>query len=199
MATAHASGGPLQTIYSFFLGLVTVAFVGIGVYTFYPEPKYPTELQYGYNGEPTKEQQDALRAAQEAYNILRQDWALYTSIILLICATVILVISLIRSERLPVISNGLLLGGVFTMIYAVIMTMQGVQSPTRFAVVTVALITTVGIGYLKFAYRKKATATAQAIPVAGESAAVGAAVASELALRVAALEAKLDAAAKAWR
>ena len=30
----------LQVIFSFFLGLVVTAFVGIGVNTFYPEPQF---------------------------------------------------------------------------------------------------------------------------------------------------------------
>ena len=34
----------LQIIFAFFLGLVVVAFVGIGVNTFYPQPEY---LMYG--------------------------------------------------------------------------------------------------------------------------------------------------------
>ena len=41
----------LQIIFAFFLGLVVVAFVGIGVNTFYPEPAYvdgrPDELVRG--------------------------------------------------------------------------------------------------------------------------------------------------------
>jgi len=41
-----------------------------------------------------------------------------TSISLLICATVVMVISLIPSQPLVVLAYGLLLGGVFTMVYS---------------------------------------------------------------------------------
>ncbi len=51
------------------------------------------------------------------------------------------------------LSNGILLGGVFTMIYAVGMTVSSNASVLRFVVVAVALAVTVAIGYLKFVRR----------------------------------------------
>ena len=32
-------GGGLQTIFGIFLGLMVTAFIGVGVYTFYPSPQ----------------------------------------------------------------------------------------------------------------------------------------------------------------
>ena len=122
--------GALQMIFAFFLGLVVVGFVGIGVNTFYPEPSY---VDYDEN-----------RFSQ---------WRLVTGIILLVLATLILVISLTLPAEQVVISNGLLLGGVFTMVYAVGMTVFSDQSIWRFVVVAVALIVTIAIGYLKFVRR----------------------------------------------
>lgn len=129
--------GALQMIFAFFLGLVVVGFVGIGVNTFYPEPSY---VDYDEN-----------RFSQ---------WRLVTGIILLVLATLILVISLTLPAEQVVISNGLLLGGVFTMIYAVGMTVSADQSIWRFVVVAVALIVTIAIGYAKFVRRTAAPVAA---------------------------------------
>ena len=154
----------LQVIFAFFLGLVVVAFVGIGVNTFYPEPDY-------VDGRPTQ----------------YLDWRLTTGVVLLICATVILAISLFLPELQAVLSNGILLGGVFTMIYAVGVTVSSNSSIVRFIVVAIALAVTIGIGYLKFVRRRTVTAS-----VAGSTD-----LPPELAERLATVERKLDALGRA--
>ena len=147
----------LQIIFAFFLGLVVVAFVGIGVNTFYPEPAY-IDGRPGYAG-----------------------WQLTTGIILLVCATIILAVSLFMPETLGVLSNGLLLGGVFTMVYAVGITVSSDASVLRFVVVAVALAVTIAIGWLKFTRRRTGVpADAATVP-------------ADVAERLAALERKLDA------
>ncbi len=65
----------LQIIFAFFLGLVVVAFVGIGVNTFYPEPRWVDGQPDQYVG-----------------------WQLTTGIVLLVCATIILAVSLFLPE-----------------------------------------------------------------------------------------------------
>jgi hypothetical protein len=52
-----------------------------------------------------------------------------------------------------VISNGLLLGGVFTMLYGVGWIATTGTSITRFLVMTVALVITLGLGYVRFVRR----------------------------------------------
>lgn len=161
----------LQIIFAFFLGLVVVAFVGIGVNTFYPEPDYPTTM-------------GADEAWAEAYN----QWALVTGIVLLACATAILAVSLFLPEHQAVLSNGILLGGVFTMVYAVGMTFSADTSLLRFGVVTVALAITIAVGYLKFVRGKRRVES----PSPSTAGAVG-----ELGERVAAVERKLNALGRA--
>ena len=180
----------LQVIYSFFLGLVVVGLVAIGINTFHRQPDWPEyRTPLGPDGQLTAEQlaqQQAARAAQDA-------WSLSTSIILLVCATLILVVSLWRPPRMAVISNGLLLGGIFTMIYAVgqsLATSSG--NVARFFVALAALIITVGIGYLTFIRR---TPSAVSLPAEGEG---GAGEAGVLAERVAALERRFEALGRAF-
>lgn len=161
----------LQVIYSFFLGLVVVGLVTIGINTFHPNVR-PDGI--GEQDWP------AIQAAQEA-------WSLTTSIISLTAATLILALSLWRANRVPVISNGLLLGGIFTMIYAVGVSLSGDSNVIRFLVALAATIVTVLFGYLTFARRGPRAAYQQDEP----------SVDGGLDARVSALERRLDALGRA--
>jgi len=139
----------LQVIFAIFLGLVVVAFVGIGVNTFFPQPEFTDYYD------------------QDAWTT----WQLTTSVILLVCATLIMVVSLLLPEVQAVLSNGVLMGGVFTMIYAVGMAVFSNQNVTRFIVAAIALAVTVAVGYFKFVRRRQVAAAAAAagpVPIAGE-------------------------------
>lgn len=153
--------GALQIIFAFFLGLVLVAFVWIGVITFYPEPSWTSDVS----------------------SSVRDSWSLTVGIILLVTATLVLAISLALPARADAIANGLLLGGVFTMISAVAMALSSQTGPWRFAVVTAALAVTIGIGYLRFS-RGPRTGPVSSGEVAGSP---------ELAARVSELEHRLEA------
>ncbi len=163
----------LQTIFSFFLGLMVTAFVGVGVYTFHPSPQ--TELnrqirdlirqeQAIRNARPPNDSTTAVRdqiqelsdernELTDAGQVTREEWGRSTSIILITFATLAMAISLVRADRLPVISNGLLLGGVFTMLYGVGWIVATDTSVTRFVVMTVALLITLALGYVRFVRR----------------------------------------------
>ncbi|MFT3832909.1 MAG: hypothetical protein QM711_06255 [Micropruina sp.] len=163
----------LQVIFSFFLGLAVVAFIGIGVNTFYPEPGYTTDSEGVWNS-----------------------YRLTTSIVLLVCATLVMLLSLAIANTGSVLANGALLGGLFTMLYAVGIGISAGQQWPRFLVMAAALVITVGVGWWKFSRRRPgATATA-----AGAWAPPGAGVLSgEAEERLAAVEAKLDALGRALR
>lgn len=203
----------LQTIFSFFLGLMVLAFIGVGVNTFYPSPadKYNkprqemSRRQEALNRQASpgsftpgeRAQLDSLTAEQDALHDRQQaevkDWARVTSIILVLFATLALVVSLIRSEQLRVISNGLLLGGLFTMVYGVGWVIFSGSSVARFWVIFFALIVAIGLGYVKFVRGRKQIGAARAEPgVPPDEAALGA-----LSARVTALERRATAAAAA--
>ncbi|MFT3860560.1 hypothetical protein [Micropruina sp.] len=166
-AQRDLSQSVLQVIFSVFLGLVVTAFVGIGVNTFYPETG-------DYSG------------SSSAYD----RWRLTSSIILLIAATLVMLLSLVIAEAGPVLANGALLGGLFTMIYAVAIGASTEGQWTRFAVMTAALVVTVGVGWWKF--------TRGRAPVALASGA-GSVLPGEAEARLSAIEAKLDALGRALR
>lgn len=157
----------LQVIFSFFLGLVVTAFIGIGVNTFYPEPSYSSGSDRDWN-----------------------TYRLTTSIVLLICATVVMLLSLAITRTGSVLANGALLGGLFTMIYAVGMGISAGQQWPRFLVMAVALVITVAVGWWRFSRRSVAPAPTSS---------AGGVLPGEADARLAAVEAKLDALGRALR
>jgi hypothetical protein len=199
----------LQTIFSFFLGLMVLAFIGVGVNTFYPSPseihneqrqdlqRQRDELSVQANGRKLETAQQAemdrliaeQNALQRTIEAEEKGWARVTSIILVVFATIVMGVSLVRSEQLRVVSNGLLLGGLFTMIYGVGWVVFSGNSVTRFVVVASALAVAIALGWVKFVRQRAATSA----PPAGGQAARGGAGDAALAV----LEARAAAAAAA--
>jgi membrane protein implicated in regulation of membrane protease activity len=79
-----------------------------------------------------------------------------------VLATLAMAISLIAAAQLPVISNGLLMGGVFTMLYGVGWVIVSGTSTTRFIVMTLALVITLALGYVRFVRRPRPAETQSA-------------------------------------
>jgi hypothetical protein len=171
MAEATRIAG-LRTIFSFFLGLMLTAFVGVGVYTFHPPPdQFAEEIRdltrreqairiSGAPHELTSGERDEIQEIARQRNQLtdtaaaaRIPWGRNTSIVLIFFATLAMAVSLVRADQLPVISSGLLLGGIFTMLYGVGWILATDTSIARFLVMTVALMITLGLGYARFVRR----------------------------------------------
>ena len=100
-------------------------------------------------------------------------------------------VSLIRADQLPVINNGLLLGGVFTMLYGTGWTLASGDSQLRFWVMAFALLITLALGYVRFVRERRLP---EKITLAGSGGEVG-----DLAERLAVLERRVDAAADAMK
>jgi hypothetical protein len=86
---------------------------------------------------------------------VREGWGRSTSLILIAFATLVMAIAVLRADQLSVLSNGLLLGGVFTMCYGVGLILATGTSMARFAAITLALVVTLGIGYLRFVRQRR--------------------------------------------
>lgn len=216
MAAPDRQHGALQVIFSFFLGLMVTAFIGVGVYTFYapPEQAIQEQLQKLYRQQEDiqnfkdpsklndadkaelKKIQGQIRDLEDRSRKGQENWARNSSIILVTFATLVMSISLIRADQLRVISNGLLLGGIFTMLYGVGWIIASRSSQGRFWVITAALAITVGLGYLKFV-RDRAAKTAEGTAGTEPGAPIASAEVAGLAARVAALEDRMGAAAAA--
>ena len=209
MANPEKQRTALQLIFAFFLGLMVTAFIGVGVYTFYPPGDDQSrdvirELRRDQQDIRDSRSDDALtqedrdrlsgledeiRAHEDGQREHQSSWAGVTSIILIVLATLVMGISLVRADQLPVISNGLLLGGVFTMLYGTGWVIASGDSRTRFWVMTLALLITLVLGWVRFVRERGVQA---ARPVGG----VGTDVA-DLARRVETLESRARAAGQA--
>jgi len=208
----------LQTIFSFFLGLMVVALIGVGVNTFYQSPseKYQKEQQTlnrqmealniknpnGNTDAATKAENAALQAKmnalQDKIDTEMKPWARNTSIILVLFATLVMTVSLIRSEQLRVLSNGLLLGGLFSMLYGAGWAIFSGNSVARFAVILFALVVALGLGYLKFVRaRIQSAGQAQAVDSGAAGLALDDATLNALVSRITVLEDRAAAAAAA--
>jgi hypothetical protein len=182
------SGG-LRVIFSFFLGLMLTALIGVGVYTFHQPPEQldseVRELKRreqairnsGPENRLTTADRDQIQEIMSQRNELvdaaeqaRKKWALSASIILIVFATLAMAVSLVRTARAGVISNGLLLGGVFAMLYGVGWISTADTSITRFVVMTAAFLIALGLGYARFVRRGTISpaAVGSGIPEGGE-------------------------------
>lgn len=139
----------LQLIYAFFLGLAVAGFVGIGLDTFYPQPDSPSTIP---PLDATPEQEASYRSQLDAHSRMIDEWNLNTGIALLVLATLILVVALMLGQRWVVLSNGLLLGGFFTLLHAVIRS-SATDSLARFLVTAAALAVTIVVGWFRFTRR----------------------------------------------
>lgn len=175
----------LQTLYALFLGGLLTAVVVVGVVTFYPPPEIDDARMQELNrreeqillcpaGDCTRtpEEEAELREISDERQALydEQDkrqraWNRTSSIIFIGMATALLALSLIRSERAIVLRNGLLLGGLFTMVGGVGTAVASDEGPLRFLVLVVAAAITVTLGYLRFA--RQGQSPAPAAPAAG--------------------------------
>jgi len=168
-------GTGLQTIFGFFLGLMVTSFIGVGVYTFYPPPdrdlrdrqvtlsrqqqevqssKAPNDLTPEDRARIQDLQRD-IDSLQDETRTAGEAWGRRTSIVLIALATMAMAVSLLKAVQLPVISNGLLLGGVFTMVYGVGWIIATDTSTVRFFVMTAALGITLALGYVRFVRQQR--------------------------------------------
>lgn len=199
----------LQALYALFLGGIITAFLVVGLNTFYPSPtedqdrataiaQRESEIyecpQSDVACAPTAAEEAELRQLQlqreelwQEHEAAQADWSRTAGVVLVGFATGLLALSLIRWDAAIVLSNGLLLGGLFTMVGGIGLTIAGGEGIARFLVLTLALAITVGLGYLRFARRVEAVA-APARRDSGEAAGAD----DELGARVAELEARLS-------
>lgn len=140
----------LKIVYTFFVGIMLALFVGFGIDTFYAEPEYPSMLEYGYQKELTDAQIEELNAAQEEYGLAVQGYNRAVSIISTVAAVLLLGLSLLLERRNRVLTNGVMLGGLFTLIYGVGRGFASGDSTTTFITVTVGLAVVIFLGYRRF-------------------------------------------------
>lgn len=145
----------LKLVYTFFLGLLIAIFVGVGINTFYPGPKppvFPLELNsYGkeLNTDELKVQKQWDRSMEE-HNKLMKPYNRNVSLISLVAAVVLLAVSLVYEKKIKVMADGVMLGGLFVLLYSLGRGFASENSRYVFVVVSVGLATVLYLGYHRF-------------------------------------------------
>ena len=146
----------LKLVYTFFLGLLIAIFVGVGINTFYEGPKmpeYPTEA-ITYSKEPTSDQealrQQAYDTQYKQYNDAVKPYNRNVSILTLVAAVILLAVSLISEKRVKILADGVMLGGLFTLLYSIGRSFASEDSKYVFVTVSVGLVVVLYLGYHRF-------------------------------------------------
>lgn len=151
----------LKLLYTLLIGVFVAVFIGVGIAAFYPALKYPeapTAMKYGYTdsekdgkiSEENKAEMEKYDQEQKDFQIKSQIYNRNVSILALVFSIVIVIISLTLFKKIYLIADGLLLGGVLTLLYSVIRGFSSDDNMFRFIVVSIGLAISLFLGYVKF-------------------------------------------------
>ena len=153
---------PVRWLYTLFLAILIALFFGLGVSAFYPAPQEPelpaytqAKIEPTESTEEQKAQESKYEQDQRIYQEELKGYSRNASMIILALAVISLVIALTIISNIDLISDALLLGGLITLIYSIIRGFMAEDPKFRFAIVSVGLVITVVIGYLKFIKKEK--------------------------------------------
>ena len=158
----------IRLIYALLIAAATVAFIGVGIYTFYPEPQAPTypqqivPLEKGIAQPVNPIDNGGVNEYQQAYDHYQGELKTYyrtVSIIGSVLAVIAVVGGLYLRRRADIIGEGLALGGVATTIYAIVTASMADSRVMRFIGVTLFLATAILVVYTEF--RTKPTTAAK--------------------------------------
>jgi hypothetical protein len=164
-ASAEVENPVFETLYALTLAVLVAAFVGFGIEAVYPAPESPEDAalaeqapptsSIGENGPSTEPPGSPDEAQfQSQVGAYQQELANHdriASVIAIVVAVAILIAGLITHvSRLPVIGDGVTLGGVLTLFYGMILAIQTPSDLLGFLVVTIALLALLATLYLKF-------------------------------------------------
>ena len=150
----------LKLIYSLFIGVLFSALVGFGIAAFYvtpKEPEYPSELKVARPEERVSESVFIeLKSKQakydedfKAFQGKMETYSRNVALIAISASVVTLVVSLTFFKRILLIADGLLLGGVLTLLYSIVRGLASGSDKFRFVLVAAAFIIAVILGYVK--------------------------------------------------
>lgn len=150
-------------VYSLVLGALLALFVGLGVAAVHPGPEEPPAPP-------------AIASAPEARELtpVEQQWAAYerdreaweedvmghsrdVAGIAVVAAVLLLVLGLALEDRMRVIADGALLGGLLTLLHGVVRSLIAQDTLVSFGVVTVTLALVLYLGYRRFVDRPSET------------------------------------------
>lgn len=147
----------LKLFYTFFLGVLLAVFIGVGIHTFYPgpqAPEFPVALNtYGKDTELTPEQvmlQKQWDQKTEAYNKAIKPYSRNVSMTALGIAVLFLAASIILEKRIKIIADGIMLGGLFTLLYSIGRGFVSENNGYVFVVLSLSVIVVLYLGFHRF-------------------------------------------------
>lgn len=149
----------IRLIYALLIAAATVAFIGVGIYTFYPAPEPPAYPQQIVPLEKNIAQPitpgsnsgvDEYQQALDRYQAERATYYRNVSIIGSVLAVAVVAGGLYLRRRADIIGEGLALGGVATTIYAVVTANLADDRIMRFVAVTLFLAAAILVVYTQF-------------------------------------------------
>jgi len=148
----------VQVLYKIFLAVMLALFIGFGISVFYPSPKAPDYPISFEKAEPTAEQKEAQTQFEAKQKTFQADFAIYNrniSAIVITFSILMLIVSLTLLINVELMGDGLLFGGLLTLIYGMIRGIMSNDNKFQFIVVTVGLIVVLALGYIKFIRKGK--------------------------------------------
>jgi hypothetical protein len=147
----------MKIVYTFFLGALLALFVGLGIQTFYPGPEMPEPtvgMEFAPERDtPTAEQREQLEENERQWREWQEEQQTYNrnvAVVALGASVALLGLSLVLERRNRVLTNGVMLGGLFTLIYAIGRSFASDETRTTFVAVGVGLAVVLFLGYRRF-------------------------------------------------
>ena len=148
----------LKIIFTLFIGVMVALFVGFGIEAFYPSPVYPDVM---WKENMTDAESDAIQAAEAAYQEAVRVHNQIVSIVVTAVAVVIMVVSMFLEKRNRTLTNGLLLGGLFSLVYGSTVGFSAGSAMVTFITVGVGLAAVVVVGVRRFGPSREAKEAAR--------------------------------------
>ncbi|MEX5236401.1 hypothetical protein [Kocuria arenosa] len=150
----------MKIVYTFFLGALLALFVGLGIQSFYPGPEMPeptagAEFVPG-GSTPTGEQREEMEENDrqwqqwQQWQEEQQSYSRNVAVVALGASVVLLGLSLVLEKRNRVLTNGVMLGGLFTLIYAIGRSFASSETTMTFVAVSVGLAVVLLLGHRRF-------------------------------------------------
>lgn len=148
----------LKIIFTLFIGVMVALFVGFGIEAFYPSPVYPDAM---WKENMTDAESAAIQAAEGAYQEAVRVHNQIVSIVVTAVAVVIMVVSMFLEKRNRTLTNGLLLGGLFSLVYGSTVGFSAGSAMVTFITVGVGLIAVIVVGIRRFSPAREAQQAAK--------------------------------------
>lgn len=131
----------IRLLYGVFIAGAVVAFIGVGIASFYQPPKYPEST---FSPNASQEEMDKEQAASEKmwkdHEKAQEAYNKNVTYMVIPAAIVVLAFGLIYMKKSEVIGEGLALGGIGTSLYGIVTSSIAHQNILRFLSVTLLLV-----------------------------------------------------------